>query len=174
MKKNNQIIKKNKKSWDNQNVFCHLNNELIYYTNFSDYYCCFCIFKNLEKDIFQMTHNELYHASFHQVYNIIVVDIFIWNLSKRLIQYIIHCLQCLSCQIVQHHFYEILQSVVESSISFHTVTVNFIIDLFKTKKEFNIIITVTCKFLKKVKFISEKNTWTTAEWTKIFFNSTTD
>src|SRR5436190_23573986 len=105
-----------------------------------------------------MTHNEFHHISFHQVYNIIVVSIFIQNLSKKLTQYIIHCLQCLNCQIVQHCLYRVLQSVVESSISFHTVITDFIIDLLKTKKEFNTVITVTCKFSKKVKFISEKNT----------------
>ena len=121
-----------------------------------------------------MIHDELHHADFHQVYNIIVAGIFIQNLSKRLTQYIIHCLQYLSCQTVWHYFYRVLQSVVESSISFHTVTVNFIVDLLKTKEEFNAVMTVTCKFLKKVKFISEKNTWTTAEWAKVFFNSTTD
>ena len=68
----------------------HLDDELIYYINSSDYCCCLCILKNLKKDIFQMTHNEFHHVNFHQIYNIIVVSIFIQNLSKRLIQYIVH------------------------------------------------------------------------------------
>src|SRR5438046_2820477 len=132
-------------------MFFYLDDKLIYYTDSSDYHHHFCIFKNLKKDIFQMTHNELHHTDFHQVYNIIVAGIFIQNLSKRLTQYIIHCLQCLNCQIIQHHLYKVLQSVVESPISFHTVTINFIIDLFKTKEEFNTVMTVICKFSKKVK-----------------------
>ena len=136
----------------------HLDDELIYYTDSSDYCHHLCIFKSLEKDIFQMTHNKLHHAGFHQVYNTIVASIFIQNLSKRLIQYIVHCSQYLNYQIIQHCFYRVLQSVIKSSISFHTVIINFIIDLFKTKEEFNIIMTVTCKFSKKVKFISEKDT----------------
>ena len=58
----------------------YLDDKLIYYTDFSDYHHCLCIFKNLKKDIFQMIHDELHHISFHQIYNTIVVSIFIQNL----------------------------------------------------------------------------------------------
>ena len=42
-----------------------MNDDLIYYINSIDSYYYFCIFKNLEKEIFQMTHNEHHHADFH-------------------------------------------------------------------------------------------------------------
>ena len=85
-----------------------MNDDLIYYINLIDSCCCFCIFKSLEKEIFQMTHDEHHHASFHQVYNMIVISLFIQNLSWQLSQYIIHCLQCQHYQIIQHQSYKIL------------------------------------------------------------------
>ena len=85
-----------------------MNDDLIYYIDLIDSCHCLCILKNLEKEIFQMTYNEHHHISFHQVYNTIVVSLFIQSLSWWLSQYIIHCLQCQHYQIVWHWSYEIL------------------------------------------------------------------
>ena len=51
---------------------------------------------------------------------------------------------------------------------------DFIIELFKTKNKFNTIMIVICKFLKKIKFISDKEIWITAQWVKTYFAVTTD
>ena len=83
MKKTIRQLKKTKKA-EIIRMFFHLDNKLIYYTDSSDYCCCFCIFKSLKKNIFQMIHNKLHHASFHWIYNTIVADIFIQNLSKKI------------------------------------------------------------------------------------------
>ena len=147
---------------------------MIYYINLIDSYHHFCIFKNLEKEIFQITHNKHHYISFHWVYNTIVVSLFIQNLSWWLSQYIIHCSQCQHYQIIQHQSYEILQLIIKSLISFHTVTADFIVKLFKTKNKFNVIMTVICKFSKKIEFISDKKTWTAAQWIKTYFVVTTD
>ena len=42
-----------------------MNDDLIYYINLIDSCCCFCIFKSLEKEIFQMIHNKHHHADFY-------------------------------------------------------------------------------------------------------------
>ena len=42
-----------------------MNDDLIYYIDLIDSYHHLCIFKNLEKEIFQMIHDEHHHASFH-------------------------------------------------------------------------------------------------------------
>ena len=42
-----------------------MNNDLIYYIDLIDFCHHFCIFKNLEKKIFQIIYNEYYHISFH-------------------------------------------------------------------------------------------------------------
>src|SRR5438477_564527 len=45
-----------------------------------------------------MTHDDHYHADFHQVYNNIIADLYIQNLSQHLKQYITHYLKCLHYQ----------------------------------------------------------------------------
>ena len=54
-----------------------MNDDLIYYIDLIDSHCHLCIFKSLEKEIFQMTHDKHYHADFHQVYDMIVASLFI-------------------------------------------------------------------------------------------------
>ena len=51
---------------------------------------------------------------------------------------------------------------------------DFIVKLLKTKDEFDAVMTVICKFLKKIKFILNKETWTAAQWAKTYFAVTTD
>ena len=77
-----------------------MNDDLIYYIDSIDSHHHLCIFKNLEKEIFQIIYNEYHHADFYWVYDIIVVSLFIQNLFWWLSQYIIHCLQCQHYQTV--------------------------------------------------------------------------
>ena len=121
-----------------------------------------------------MTHNNYYHADFHWVYNNIVADLYIWNLSQCLKQYITHCFKCLHYQIARHTSYEALQSIVESSISFHIIIIDFILRFSKISAGLNAVITIICKFFKKMKFISDKEIWTAAEWAKIYFTHIID
>ena len=146
-----------------------MNDDLIYYINLINSCCCLCIFKSLEKEIFQMTHNKHHHTDFHWVYDMIVISLFIWSLFWQLSQYIIHCSQCQHYQTVQYWLYRILQFVIELLISFHTVTADFIVELLKTKNEFDAVMIMICKFLKKIEFISDKETWIITQWAKILF-----
>ena len=135
-----------------------MNDDLIYYIDLIDSCCHLCIFKSLEKEIFQMIHDKYHHVSFHWVYNTIVASLFIQSLSWQLSQYIIHCLQCQHYQIIWHWSYKVLQLIIRLPISFHTVTADFIIELLKTKNRFDAVITMICKFSKKIKFILNKKT----------------
>src|SRR5436190_23226331 len=105
-----------------------------------------------------MTYDNYYHVSFHQIYNNIVVDLYIQNLSQYLKQYITHCLKCLHYQTARHTSYEALQLIVEFSILFHTVITDFILELSKISSNLNAMIIIICKFFKKMKFISNKET----------------
>ena len=151
-----------------------MNNDLIYYINLINSCCCFCILKSLEKEIFQITHNKHHHINFHQVYNTIVISLFIWSLFWWLNQYIIHCSQCQHYQTVWHQSYRILQFIIKLLISFYTVMTDFIVKLLKTKNEFDAIMMIICKFSKKIKFIFDKETWITVQWVKTYFVVTTD
>ena len=146
-----------------------MNEDLVYYLDSVDTWWWLCVFKTLEKEMFTMTHDDHYHADFHQVYNNIVADLYIWNLSQCLKQYIIHCLKCLHYQIAKHVSYETLQLIIEFLIFFHTVITDFILKLLKISTELDAMITIICKFFKKMKFISDKKIWTVVKWAKIYF-----
>src|SRR5436190_20442530 len=103
-----------------------------------------------------MTHDDHYHVSFHQVYNNIIADLYIQNLSQHLKQYITYCFKCLHYQIVRHISYRTLQLIIEFLISFHIVTADFILRLSKISSDLDAMITIICKFFKKMKFISDK------------------
>ena len=75
---------------------------------------------------------------------------------------------------MQHAPYGALQPVVGPPISFHTIMADFILGLPKSKNSIDTIITVTCKFSKKVEFMPGKETYTAADWAKAYFACTTD
>ena len=151
-----------------------MNENLVYYLNSIDTWWWLCISKILEKKIFEMTHDDHYHADFYWIYNNIVADLYIWNLSWHLKQYITHCLKCLHYQMMRHVSYKALQLIIESSISFHTVMTDFILRLSKISSDLNAVITIICKFFKKMKFISDKEMWTATEWAKVYFVNVTN
>ena len=146
-----------------------MNEDLVYYFDSVDTWWWLCVSKTLEKEMFTIMHNNYYHADFHQIYNKIVADLYILNLSWCLKQYITHCFKCLHYQTVRHILYKALQLILEFLILFHIVTADFILELFKISTELDAMITIICKFFKKMKFISDKKIWTAAEWVKTYF-----
>src|SRR5437868_3931544 len=103
-----------------------------------------------------MMHNNHYHVRFHQVYSCIIINLYIQNLFQHLKQYITYCSKYLYYQTARHILYEALHSIIELSISFHTITVNFILELFKISMNLDIMMTIICKFFKKIEFIFSK------------------
>ena len=63
---------------------------------------------------------------------------------------------------------------IEFLISFHTVITDFILELLKISTDLNIMMTIICKFFKKIEFISDEKIWTAAEWAKIYFTHIID
>ena len=136
--------------------FYFMNKDLVYYFDSVDTWWWLCVSKTLEKEIFTIMHDDHYHAGFHWIYNNIVADLYIQNLSWHLKQYITHCFKCLHYQTARHMSYRTLQSIIELSIFFHIITVNFILKLFKISTELDAIMIIICKFFKKMKFILSK------------------
>ena len=54
-----------------------MNENLVYYLNFIDTQQQFCVSKTLEKNFFEIMHDDHYHVNFHQVYNNIIADLYI-------------------------------------------------------------------------------------------------
>ena len=134
-----------------------LHNELIYHKENRR----LCIFAFVEKDIFKLTHDRNQHSSATRCFHRIRESIFISRLSKKLRTYIDHCSQCQLNQTKRHKFYEELMSIIFSSISFHTVAMNFIMTI---SDNFDTLLTIICKFSKRITIISRKSTYFVKNW----------
>ena len=70
--------------------------------------------------------------------------------------------------LLQHQSYDFLQSILSSSISFHTIILNFIIDL--SKEIYDTILTIVNKFIKRKILIFRLFTWDTEDWATVLLN----
>ena len=95
---------------------------------------------------------------------------YIRELSCYLREYLKYCFYCQIYQIKKYVSYEFLQSMLISNVSFHIITMNFILALFKSSQKFDTIMTISCKFFKRVTIIVEKITWSIKNWDTILLN----
>ena len=110
-----------------------------------------CISTACEKKIFKLTHDRNNHASHNKVYTRLMKSIYIFRLSRKIREYIKHCLTCELNQIKRHVFYEKLILIAIQMISFKIVAMNFIVTLLESTYDF--MLTMTCKTFKKVTLI---------------------
>lgn len=72
-------------------------------------------------------------------------------------------------QIRRYLLYGSLQSIKSLPVLFFILMLDFVLALLLTKKKFNTIILVTCRFLKRVTLIDGANIWSAEDWTHAFF-----
>ena len=130
-----------------------------------------CVSNFMKQKIFIMIHDFIHHDDFHRIYDRIASSIYIRHLFKHFCIYIVHCSNCQLNQIKKHSVYNELISMITSAISFHIITMNFIIVLSKNKKKYNMLLTIICKFSKRILLISNKNTWDAVKWTKVIIKT---
>lgn len=77
------------------------------------------------------------------------------------------------------HLYLSLPSMFSSSkkatfflqlVLFFTLTLDFVLALPLLKKKYNVIISVTCKFSKRVTLIKDVDTYSVKKWAHVFLN----
>ena len=125
-----------------------------------------------EKEIFKFIYNHQHHDEFHHIYNCIAVSLFLYHLIKHLKMYILHCSECQLNQMKQHTFYELLQSIITSSILFYIIIMNFVLILLISLSlyEYNNLFTVTDKFIKWVLLLFSKFIYITANWVNVLLS----
>ena len=127
-----------------------------------------CIFHSIIEDILKMIHDEN-HLSFVRCYEKIIAFYYIRDLSRYFRDYFKHCPKCLIFQIWKHQSYGFLQSILTSSISFHIIIINFIL-ILSLFDNFDILMSVICKFLKRVILISDNVKWFVEQWEMTLLN----
>ena len=110
----------------------------------------------LVENIFKMTHDEMRHCRFDRVFEHFH-ELTINKTSCQLQVYINKCSDCDKNQIHYHKFYNDFQSILSLSISFHTLTINFIFTLLVFEENYNVMLIITNKFIKNIQLILKKN-----------------
>ena len=125
--------------------------DIIYYMNIDVRRSC--IFMTTKRKIFQLAHDENQHVDVYRCYDRIINSIYVSRLSRKIRQYIEHCFSCQLIQIKRHRLYDKLMSIISPPHSFHIIAMNFIVAL---SGEFDVFLTITCKFFRRVALISNK------------------
>ena len=117
-------------------------------------------------EIFRQVHNFTHHDDFMRTYDRLRNFIYVHSMIKHFKTYIIYCSNCQINQIKRHFIYDELTLIMLSTILFHTITMNFIVKL-SFSRDMNVLLTITCKFSKKILLISNHDTWFATDWTNV-------
>ena len=126
-----------------------------------------CIPPSMEQELFEQVHDLSNHGGYHRCHDRLSHTVFIRHLSRNLRTYIAHCPACQVNQTKRHKPYGSLVPISTPAIPFHTIAMDFVGGLPSTISGMNALLTITCKFTKKVLLLSGKDTWTAAQWAEI-------
>ncbi len=128
-----------------------------------------CIPLSVTPDILAVAYGKS-HLGFSHCYEIITRFWFIHGLTKLLSTFICHYPQCLAFQIRRHTPYGSLQLIESPPVLFFSLTLDFVLAFPLSKVEYNTMISVTCKFSKRVTLIEGIDTWLAEQWAHVFLN----
>ena len=130
----------------------------------------FCIFQSTIQNILVVAYDDN-HSNFARYYDKIAISYYIRDLFKYLRDFFKHCFKCQTYQTRRHKSYDSLQFIFISNISFHTITIDFILILLKSRiDQFDCVMSINCKYFKRIVLVSNKSTWTAAQWNHVLLN----
>ena len=156
------------------NIQFFLREDLIFYRDSLDDRERLCIPKSMEQKIFDQAHDKRSHGGFRRTYERIVQNYYMRHLTRRLKRYILHYPECQLNQTKRHAPYGSLRPVLTPPRIFHTITIDFVLALPALLSGLNALLTVTCKFSKKVTMVSGKDTWDASQWAVALLYELTD
>ncbi len=141
--------------------------KLLYHVNRLTNVHRLCIPPSVATDILGIAHGEG-HPGFSRCFEIISRSWFIRGLTKLLRSFIRHCPECLALQTRRHPPYGSLQPIESPPVPFFTLTLDFVLALPLSKEGYNAIMSVTCKFSKRVTLMEGADTWSAEQWAHAF------
>ena len=123
-----------------------------------------CAFFAVLQDIFDIIHDFNDHSDFDKSYELIMFVWYIRDLIKHFKHYLKHCSKCQINQTRKHKSFESLQFILSSSTLFYVITIDFVLVISSSHTELNNVMSVTCKFSKKITIVLEKDIWTAKDW----------
>ena len=129
-----------------------------------------CIFHSIIQNILIVVHDDN-HSNFARCYKKITTFYYIRDLFKYFKDFFKHCSKCQTYQTRRHKLYDSLQFIFISNIFFHIIIIDFILILSKSRvDQFDCVMSINCKYFKRIVLISNKNTWTIAQWNHVLLN----
>ena len=122
-----------------------------------------CVPDNCVEEFLKIAHSGGHHGR-DKCHEIISRQWYIPKLDRKLREYLRHCAECQLYQTPRHQPFGALQPILSPSTPYHTLTIDFILALPLSIKGYNCILTVTCKFTRKITLIPGKDTYTAEQW----------
>ena len=120
--------------------------------------------KALDKEIFQAAHDQTGHPGYARTHERLS-EFYIFNISKKLKEYITYCPDCQSRRTPRHRPFGSLQPILTPAIPFHTLTLDFILALpISVPDRYDCTLTVTDKFSKAVTVLPGMTSYDGAQW----------
>ena len=167
-----QIKKTKKNENDSQTIYqlykLNQNIEFFYFVNKSNSNRV-CISKSFYKNVFKFTHDNHAHDDIEKSLNRLRQFVYMSKMKNRLKKYIDECSTCQLFKSFKQLFYEQLHSIEISKEFFFELSMNFVVELSMTSKNYNALVIVICRYFKYVRLISDKKNWTTKRWTQKYY-----
>ena len=144
---------------------------LIYFKDHVDGRERLCIPQALEKDIFNLAHDQQHHGGFDRTFARVRASYYIRHLRPHLREYIDHCPQCGMNQTQRHKPYGELNPTGPVPIPFHTIAADFIMKMPITSSGFDALMTNTDTFTKKHLLIPGQEEWGAELWAKAWLKA---
>ena len=130
----------------------------------------FCVSHATIENVFVVAHDDN-HFDFARCYEKISTFYYIHDLFRFLRDYLNHYFKCQTYQTRRHKSYEFLQSILTSTIFFHIITIDFILTLsISLKNFFDCAMSCSCKHFKRIILILNQMTWIVVQWKHVLLN----
>ena len=125
--------------------------------------------KKVKNVSFNMLMMNMLKEKIHKTYDLLYKSIFIFRMKKMIIQYVIACSICQLFKPSRQLSYEKLQSLKIFVKSLTKFSLNFIVTLFMIFNDNNVIMSITNRFTKYVKTISNNEKMKIEKWKYLYW-----
>ena len=123
-----------------------------------------CIPQNLIREVLEIAHTNVGHPGAARTFERAASSWYIRKLGHHVQEFVRHCPECLVYQTRRHSPYGSLQPIQNPNVPFHTISMDFILVLPRSREGYDSVMSVTCKFSKRVTLVPGKKTWTAKQW----------
>ena len=160
-----EALKENEKETIPANLPYHLDGDLLYFRDVNPTSTQkLCVPESLHKEFLEIAHDNNGHPGLERTLEHLH-GITFYRTRRITKKYIDHCPECLKNSTRRHRPYGSLQPILTPPIPFHTITIDFVMAIpISSPEGYNILMTVSDKFTKRIGFIPGKDTWTAEQW----------